>query len=188
MSRPRDAMKMPILLALVVICVGMAARASAQDQGLAKAQKQFAGTYVSKRGVKAERKSINKRIEKLVGDMVFFKRPFARSALKDSTTPCPKLIVLFSADKMAINCKGRVHAESPRNGHSVRWVNHDGDEFRLSQKLEKNRMVQVFRGDDGTRTNIYTLKNGGKELHIQVTITSDSLPRPLKYTRVLRRN
>lgn len=176
-----------LLLVFSAFFLTLPALASAQNSGLDAAKKKFAGTYVSKKGVKRERNEINGAIESLVDDMTFYKRPFARSALKDSTKPCPTLIVFFKADQMAINCKGRVDAQTPADGTPVKWQNDDGDDFRLSQKIEKNRMVQVFRGEDGNRKNVYTLRDGGKELFIRVTITSDDLPRPLKYTRLLRR-
>ncbi len=180
-------MKTQLLLVILGVCLLLPSFAAADDSGLDAAKKKFSGVYVSKRGVKKERKAINKTIETLVDKMSFYKRPFARSALKDSTKPCPKLQVVFSGDKMAINCLKRVKAKSPADGTAVRWTDDEGDKFRLSQKLEKNRMVQVFRGGKGARKNVYRLKDGGKTLVVKVKITSDELPRALEYTLELRR-
>ncbi|QDG49368.1 hypothetical protein FIV42_01040 [Persicimonas caeni] len=168
-------------------CLVFPSFAGAQDSGSDDAKKKFSGTYVLANSKKKERKKINKKIEKLVDKMSFYKRPFARGELKDSTEPCPKLNVIFSGDDMAINCVGNVKAKSPANGKAVKWVDSDDEEMRLSQKLEKNRMVQKFRSENGLRTNIYRLKDGGKKLVIDVKITSEQLPHPLEYQLVMRR-
>jgi hypothetical protein len=177
------------ILSLVLIVSGFAfpRLAAAEDSEIDAAKDDFAGIYTSKNGVKKERKAINKVIEAVVDDMSFVKRPFARSALKDSTKPCPTLELAFSGDQITIYCKTRSPIRSPLVGTAVDWTNEDGDPHRVSQKLEKGRIVQVFRGEDGSRKNVYTLQKGGKELKLEVTITSDDLPRALTYTRVFRR-
>lgn len=180
-------MKIHTFLALFALCLVFPTHAMAKDTGLDAAQKQFSGSYVSKEGVKKERAAIDRVIEELVSEMAFYKRSFARSALKGPTDPCAHVTVTFSADTMAINCKGRPDATSPKDGTVIDWKNDDGSMMRLSQKLEPEDMVQVFRSKSGTRKNVYTLRDGGKTLHIAVTITSEKFPRPLEFTSEMQR-
>lgn len=176
-----------ILTLVFTIGLAVPSLAVAEDSEVDAAKGNFSGVYTSKKGVKKERKAINKVIEVVVDDMSFVKRPFARSALKDSTRPCPTLEIAFSGDQITLYCKTRSPIRSPLDGTAVDWTNEDGDPHRVSQALEKDRIVQIFRGEDGSRKNVYTLQNGGKELELEVTITSDDLPRALTYTRVFRR-
>lgn len=176
-----------VMTLALAACLAFPAFAGAEDSGLDGAKKKFSGTYVLAGGAKKARKKINKKIEKIVDEMSFYKRPFARGELKDSTKPCPKLQVVFNGNDVGINCVGRIKAKAPYTGKAVKWVNEDDDELRLSQKLEQNRMVQKFRSENGLRTNVYRLEDGGKKLVIDVKITSEQLPRALKYQLVMRR-
>lgn len=177
------------ILSLVLIISGLAfpSLAAAEDSEIDAAKGDFEGVYTSKDGVKKERKAINEVIEEIVDDMSFVKRPFARSALKDSTRPCPTLEIAFSGDQITLFCKTRSPIRSPLDGTAVDWTNEGGDPHRVSQALENGRIVQIFRGEDGSRKNVYTLKNDGKELELEVTITSDDLPRALTYKRLFRK-
>ncbi|AWV88576.1 hypothetical protein [Bradymonas sediminis] len=180
-------MKTRALLLFVIFCLGTPTIALAQPPAGQTVQAQFAGTYVSTRNLKKDRAAIAQVIEELVDDMAFYKRSFARSALIESTEPCANLHVAFAADTITLNCKGHPDTTSPKNGAFINWEDDDGHIVRLSQKLDGQRIVQVFKNDDGTRENVYTLRDGGKSLLLSVTISSDQLPRPLKYSRVLQR-
>lgn len=175
-------MKIKVLLALFALCLMFPSSAMAEDSGQEAAQKKFTGIYVPKNSVKKDRARINGIIEKIVSEMTFYKRPFARSTLEDSTKPCANVIVSFSGDDMTIHCKSYPKAKSPIDGTTVKYKNEDGEMMRLSQKLTSKKLIQRFQSENGIRKNVYTLRDAGKTLHLSVTITGEELPRPLKYT------
>ena len=180
-------MKIKLLLATLAAGVALPGIVAADDSELDAAKKKFSGEYTATASADDERERIDEVIEEVVDDMSRFKRRFARSALEDSTTPCPEFNIRFGSDVMEIHCTSGEPARSYIDGPTVRWTDSDGDEIPLDQDLEADRMIQRFKGEDGERVNEFTLRDGGDTLVKSVTITSDQLPRDVTYTRTFQR-
>lgn len=61
------------------------------------------------------------------------------------------------------------------------------DIVRVSTEWRGDKLVQTFRGKDGSRTNVYEVGPEGNTLTMSVTIQSDQLSGPVKYNLVYRR-
>lgn len=170
----------------VVFGLLLCAPAQAQDDD-ASAEEQFSGTYTLSVPQKKARASVNQKIEKLVDDMNFIKRPFARSSLKGTTEPCAKLTLAFPSDEVSVKCHGKPVTVSPDDGTQAPYKSDDGTTYQVRQEIEGSSLTQFFKGEDGTRTNTYTLSNGGDTLNLAVKIESDQLPRPLQYELSFKR-
>lgn len=70
---------------------------------------------------------------------------------------------------------------APRDGRLVDVILDDGEEVRVSHRMRDDQIIQRFVGDDGVRTNTFTLGNGGQRLLMAVKVTSDQLPNPVRY-------
>ncbi len=170
----------------VVFGLLLCAPALAQDDE-ASAEEQFSGSYTLSVPQKKARASINQKIEKLVDDMNFVKRPFARSSLKGTTEPCGKLTLAFPSDEVSVKCHGKPVTVSPDDGTQAPYKSDDGETYQVRQEISGSSLTQFFRGEDGTRTNTYTLSDGGDTLNLAVKIESDQLPRPLQYKLSFKR-
>jgi len=57
------------------------------------------------------------------------------------------------------------------------------DTVRLTQKLNaKGQIVQNFKGEDGGRTNTYSISPDGNTLTLEVVLSSSKLSVPCKFT------
>lgn len=118
--------------------------------------------------------------------MYFFKKPFARSKLREATAPCTTLVVRAPDTEVSIQCDDRPPAVSPRDGTATDYVDDDGETTTLRQRVESDRIVQSFESDRGTRTNVYHFD--GETIRLSVTIEGDALPEPIDYERTFRRD
>jgi hypothetical protein len=78
--------------------------------------------------------------------------------------------------------------EAPRDGRRIETRLDDGEKVRLSHSLRGPRLVQVFYGDDGVRTNTFSLGGQGQRMVMAVEITSDQLGGPVRYRIPYRRH
>lgn len=146
------------------------------------------GDWQATRSDSKARSHIDESIEALLGEMYFFKRPFARSRLKEATTPCSELTFEDKTNgRILIRCDQRKPAVSKADGTPTTYVDEEGTSYTLRQTLHDNRITQVFEGDSGTRTNVYRLTDDGK-LELDVTLEAGQLPSALEYEREFKRD
>lgn len=144
------------------------------------------GTWSATNSAKEARDRIDAQIDAVVSEMSFIKRPFARRRLTKVTEPCQTTSLTRLPDaRIEIHCKGRNPAVAPLDGTPVQWTDRDGETFRLTQKVEEDRIVQTFRGEDGTRRNTY--RREGDRMILDARLTSDQLPEPLTFRRTFER-
>jgi hypothetical protein len=152
----------------------------AQDSEAA-VESQFSGVFEQALSKKKAREKINRAIESLVADMNFIKRPFARDALEDKTTPCSELALGFPGEKVSVTCDSKPATVSPNDDTITTYKAQDGNTYKVSQKQAGRVVRQIFYGDDGKRINTLILSKDGKTLEMSVRIESGRLPRPLEY-------
>ena len=169
-----------IAFAVAILCLaGLPSQPAFAGESFAD---KIEGTYESADRNEKARRRINKQIDKVVGEMFFIKRPFARSELEEATEPCDRIEIDSGDGEITIVCDDRKPTTTKPDGTTERWTSRDDETYRLSQSVEDDRIVQVFENDDGKRTNTYRL-DGEDKLVLDVKIESDSLPMPLTYTR-----
>lgn len=67
------------------------------------------------------------------------------------------------------------------NGKAKSVTSPDGRPTTVKHELSGGALKQSFTGEDGSITNTFTLKDGGKTLRRKVTITSKRLSKPVTY-------
>ncbi|MGM0556590.1 MAG: hypothetical protein ACQEVA_09465 [Myxococcota bacterium] len=175
------------LIICLLVAVGFSlgpATVSADDSSEIDA---FTGTYRSTLSKSQARKQIDKSIEALVGDMAFYKRPFARSKLENRTPPCIDLTITHEGGDVGIKCDGRRAAKAKLDGKRRGFTPTGGDPVKVSYAIDNGKLVQKFFSENGVRTNIYRLTDGGKTLKLEVELQSSKLPRPLRFKRTFKK-
>jgi len=132
------------------------------------------------------RQVIAHAIDRGVEDMFFLARGFARGRLEDTNHFSPTLRFRFPADRIEITFEGRHTYSTPANGDWRRVTAPDGEAVSCSQRFARGRIVQVFRNDEGTRTNVFRTV-GAQRLRFHVTLEADALPGPIRYHLDYRR-
>jgi len=67
------------------------------------------------------------------------------------------------------------------NGKAKSVTSPDGKPTTVKHELQGGTLTQSFSGEEGSITNTFTLKDGGKTLQRKVTITSKRLSKPVTY-------
>lgn len=173
MRRQRTRMLLlPLLAALAV-----PAAAAAQESSMR-------GTFVIDR---AHSDDVNRAIEAAVARMSFVTRPIARGRLRRTNTVYQRVVVNFTQAEVSTTFDQRRPIESPANGQPVKWTREDGEKFDLSTEWQGGRLIQIFRAEDGTRTNTYTITPDGRVLTMHVVLRSPRLSGPVEYNLVFNR-
>jgi len=144
------------------------------------------GTWSATTSRSAARRAIDRQIDEVVEEMFFVKRPFARNKLRDGTEPCGEITVETGEENLTIQCDDRPPAVAAPDGTETDYRDDEGSTYELSQRLESDRIVQVFEASEGTRTNVYRLE-GSDRLILSARLESDRLPEPVTYTRSFER-
>ena len=163
---------------LLMLCASIA---MAQDATLSFSLAQSKGSATS---------MVHDKIEAIVDDMNFIKRPFARSKLKDGNAVCSKIIIKRQGPNISTQCEsnGKVFT-TPADGTKKKVIGSDNEsEYILSQKLDGNTLVQVFRSENGDRTSTYVWDPAKKAMTLSIKLTSSKLPRPMTYSLNYRMN
>ncbi len=167
---------------LLVLLVGSPETLRAEES----LEDRIEGTFEAAESPKKERKRLDKKVEGIVEQMSFYKRPFARGELRDATDPAQKLSISFDGEKVEIQFDDDPPAVSKKDGTPGTWTNTEGEAHELKQTVGANRIVQSFTNDEGTRKNTFSLEDDDT-LVMQVEIDSSQMPEPLTYRRTFRR-
>lgn len=124
-------------------------------------------------------------IDALVQEMSMFVRPFARTRLNRATKPCEELSFWTVGERIATRCDDEPAIIDAPDGVPIDWTSNSGETYSVSLEVRGDALVQTFSSDAGRRTNLYRV-SGGK-LNLQVTVSSEKLPRDLSYTRTFRK-
>ena len=172
----------PVVLVVAAMGLLMAQAPQAEPEGADR----FAGTW-RYQGTPAEGRSIITRaIESATDDMFFVTRGVARGRLEDKNQFTREVEFGFPPGRIRIGFDMSSY-ETPASGRSVQVETPDGETARLSQRLVNGRLLQVFRTDEGTRTNAFMVSPDGSTLRYQVRVDSDQLPQPVRYRLFYRR-
>ena len=146
----------------------------------------FAGFY-RYAGTEAEQKARAEAIDRSVEGFFFALRGMVRAKVAERTRIMPTCKFEFSGGIIRSTVPGYAIAVSPESGAPAPY-RVDDDAIVLSQRFEGQRLVQVFRADEGgTRTNELTLSPDGALLVMRATLSSPKLSIPVVPTLTYRR-
>jgi hypothetical protein len=117
----------------------------------------------------------------------FLLRPIARSRLNRTNPNITRVAITRIGDDITIQVGKSKPATARPNGTPVKW-SRDNEEFDLALAWEGMTLMQSFSAPDGKRCDRYTLSPDGNSLALEVTITSEDLKKPMKYSLVFKRD
>lgn len=124
--------------------------------------------------------SVEDVIDRGVGLLPWYKRPFARGRLREATRPAAWVSIEPGPDTLRI----RTEVDDLRiawEGGIEGWRWKPDDYVDVTASWEGDDLLQDFRGSDGSRHNRYVLSPDGGRLELRVRIESDQLAEPLRY-------
>lgn len=131
--------------------------------------------------------SVEQAVEKTVAEVNFMLRPVARSRLNKTNQPYQNITLGLSAGEASITTDKRAPIVAPINGNAIKWKREDGEVMDVSMQWQGKALKETFAAKDGKRVNLFEMSPDGSELHMLVTVSSKSLPKPLVYKLVYQR-
>jgi hypothetical protein len=125
---------------------------------------------------------IKQAIDGAAAEFNFLTRPIARSRLTQTNPNVTRVEIVRVDDDITIQLGTRKPATARPGGAAVKWMRDDDEVFDLSLAWEGTTLVQSFSAPDGQRVNRYMLSSDGNTLTLDVTVMSERLKKPMKYT------
>lgn len=126
------------------------------------------------------KEQLKQTIERASKEFNFMIRKIAVGRLKKVTSPYETIYFKVEGDTVIFERDGADRIEGKIGGPAVTWLG----EYQVTfERLADGRIKQSFVAEDGTRENVYRLKEDGT-LEIDVTIKTDKLKNPLTFTLV----
>ncbi len=174
--------KSTIALTLVFATVYAVRPSPSTAEASDTALERFVGTYRYVGG-EEEIQALDRAIEDVVAQMIFFIRGIARRRLRAPNLPSKEVSVLSDKAQIRIVRPGQPEVSAPADGEPITWRHPtDGDVFRVSHGIdEKGALYQRFEGDRSVSRNRFVLGKDAKRLTIHTEITADRLPAPLRF-------
>jgi hypothetical protein len=162
-----------------MLAMGLSSLCSAAEIG------DFAGTWVFDKGRSTD---IEKAVETCVAKTNFVTRSVARPRLKKTNKPFESVAIASDASSVSVvyGQKGMT-ISSPPDGKVVPWTREDGVVFQVSHQIAGERLIEIFRGEDGQKRTDFTVSADRSSLSLDVTVSSPRLPEPLVYKLVYRK-
>ena len=124
--------------------------------------------------------SVEDVIDRGVGLLPWYKRPFARGRLRKATKPAAWVSIEPAPDTLRIRTEVD-DLRIPWEGGIQDWRWKPDDYVDVTASWDGDDLLQDFRGSDGSRYNRYVLSADGRRLELRVRIESDQLGEPLRY-------
>jgi len=129
---------------------------------------------------------IKRAVDEGAAQINFLLRPIARSRLKKTNPNITRVEIVRSGEEVTLHLGTSKPATARPGGTTVKW-SRDDEEFDLALTWEGTTLAQAFTAPDGKRVNRYTLSPDGNTLSLEITLTSDMLKKPVKYTLTFKR-
>jgi hypothetical protein len=149
----------------------------AVDESTRKIAERFTGSFAYAGGA-AERAARDAAIEAVVEEMNVFAQPIARNKLQEGNKIAERLDITMEGDAISVAFDGRPFV-AELDGSKKRVTGITGDELDYHVEIGTSKLRQVFKGDQGGRSNAMRLR--GSKISIDVKVTSSRLPKPLEY-------
>ncbi len=138
-------------------------------------------------GGERQRAALRDVIDAAVEQLNFLIRGIGRSRLEAVTKIPPAVRYEIGSSTIKMTYFGRPTVEAPADGSFVQRTDPQGKPMQVSFSLKGDTLVQKFKGDNGVRTNRVTVSEDGARLTVRVSLTSNRLKEPLKYTLSYKR-
>lgn len=128
---------------------------------------------------------VNHAIDRVVAQMSFFRRSFAMRRLRDRNPVRQEVRTELEPGFVTV-----VYGEERHRTPTGRWesVVARGERVRLRHEVRgPSAFVQTFRSDDGEKETAFVFSPDGRHLRLDVTVRSEQLPTPLRYSLPYRR-
>jgi hypothetical protein len=167
----------PGAMAVCVLAVG-ATGLSAQTEPVP------AGTW---RFVPEQSESIDRAVDQAVSHMNFLVRGIARNRLRGANKPITQIVVRYPDDNVYLQFRSdEPPTITPRSGDFVPYTRADGEVVQVKTELGQGVIRQFFDSDDGQKEHVLRMRPDGT-MAFEVTVFSEKLREPFKYTWVFRR-
>lgn len=178
-SRP-----LPWLLAMVLLapCVASAQEEEGEAAGAERAS--LSGVYELAEPHAEAQQRLHAAIDRAADQVPFFLRGFARSRLREKNPVHRRIRVRVDGNTIAVAYENDRYETQEGQWTTVTAV---GEPTQLLQQIVGRRIYQTFRTDEGTKQMVLTPSDDGRYLWLDVTVTSDRLPDPLRYRLRFRR-
>lgn len=168
--------------ALLTTGVGADAAASTVEPTVVTAEdgaERFSGVY-DFAGGERERQGVRDAVERAVQSLNFMIRGIGRRRLTTVTKVSSRIQFRVDPDTITLYFDTKKVA-APRDGRWIDWTDPMGKPTRISFSISGNTLTQRFKGEDGARTNVFTISEDRQRLRLKVTIRSDRLEEPIVY-------
>ena len=168
-----------LLRACTLFCIiaGFAHQGLAQDAA-------FTGAWTYSRD--AHEKSMRcESIDQATNDISRLIRARMRQGLQDKTEPVAEIILNDRVDRVTVT--GRNRDVTFTTDGSPNRVQTEHGIATIRAKRKDGKLVVTSEAPNGTQTTEYRLSEDGTELVLEVSISSDKLPKPVRFRTTYRR-
>jgi hypothetical protein len=130
---------------------------------------------------------IRTAIDAAVAKMNFVTRPIARGRLRKANVLHRRVEIARTEQEISVTFDAYAPVRMPADGRTAKWTRDDGETFDVSASWSGDSLVQTFKGEDGQRTNRFSLGPDARALTVQVEVTSPRLPAPVRYSLAFTR-
>jgi hypothetical protein len=159
--------------------LGLSSLCSASEIG------DFAGTWVFD---KAHSSNVDAAVDTCVSKLNFVARSIAGPRLRNTNVPYDRIVIAAQPGqvKVVYGAAGSPISTSI-DGKVVPWTREDGEVFQTSHELKGEKLIEVFRGEEGQKSTDLSVSADHAVLSLDVTVSSPRLPEPLVYKLVYRK-
>ena len=140
--------------------------------------KKFAGNYTFAGSDEQGIATVNKAVEEALAQMNVVKRKVIQKLIGGERRFIKTIAIDLSSNKITIKAD-ELSSESKLG--ETKTIEGRGGSAKLTVTLKGEALQQVIQSDRGAFTIIYRLKDGGKTLERDVTVTDKWLDKPVKY-------
>lgn len=146
------------------------------------------GTFVLTSSPEETRAKVDAAVEASAATFPGFVRGLVRRRLEPLASVCTTYVWRVDDAQVAWTCDDRVAIVVPRDQLGTTFTLDLGDRtVPTTVTREGSRITARFDGDNGARTNVFTLDEAAGTLHLAVAVTSDRLEVPLAWELSYRR-
>jgi hypothetical protein len=126
--------------------------------------------------------NIQAKIELAVGPLNFIARPIARKHLTAQNPAYKNVTISISGKEVSVKFDELDPIRMFLGGPPTSWVRADGQKFEVDAELDRDQLIQTFRGDKLERVNLFKLSSDGKIMTMTTTYKMAVMPKDLTYS------
>jgi len=133
-------------------------------------------------GGSTQRGQLEDAIDEAAGQLAAVIRGIGRRRLTKTNPIDDNLEIKIVGDTVQTIFQTGFDAKCTIDGPTVSWTNAKGDKtYKVRVRRNKNKLVQIIRGEDGVKTSVFVLSKDGQKLTVHHKIDADRLDDPMTY-------